>query len=295
LFSFFDWFAFLSVFLTLHFSFVQFFRSGSAHDLTGHIAAVFAACKAANRPAFVAYTTVGYPVADLSHNVALLKALQDSGADIIELGVPFTDPMADGPTIQRANQIALTNGVDRLEKCIAVAKAARDGGVHVPIVFMGYYNPFRSYGEQKLFSECHAAGVNGFIIVDLPPEESDSFRSACHSHHLSFIPLITPTTTPQRTAHLAKCADSFIYAVSLTGTTGTKSSVSDQLPSLISQIREHSSLPIAVGFGIGNAQQFAQVAKLSDGVVIGSAIINTIGAHSDRSHQLRRSRSFVTS
>ena len=247
---------------------------GTSHDMTAHLRQVFATCKAEGRPAFIAYLTVGFP--SVSGFVSLVKALEDGGADIIELGIPFTDPLADGNTIQHANQVALDNGVTELQQSIDIAQQCRDAGVTVPIVFMGYYNPFRIYGEDRLFAACKAAGVSGFIIVDLPPEESDSFRTLCRSHHLSFIPLIAPTTTPARIRHLAHCADSFIYAVSLTGTTGARSEVSAMLPPLIDNIRAATDLPIAIGFGISTAQQFSSVGAMGDGVVVGSAIINTL-------------------
>ena len=249
---------------------------GTEHDMTGHLAAVFAATKAANRPAFVAYVTIGHP--HPSDYPATLLTLQNNGADIIELGVPFTDPMADGPTIQAANQIALDNGIHDLRQCIDVVRDARRAGVRVPIVFMGYYNPIRNYGESQLFIDCKAAGLNGFILVDLPPEESDSFRGLCRKYQMSFIPLIAPTTTLARIRHLSLCADSFIYAVSLTGTTGARAQVSDLLPALIKNIRANTDVPIAVGFGISNNEQFASVGKMADGVVVGSAIINTLGS-----------------
>ena len=247
---------------------------GTSHDMTAHLRQVFATCKAEGRHAFVAYVTVGFPAVE--GFVDTVKALEDGGADIIELGIPFTDPLADGNTIQHANQVALDNGIHDLQQSIDIAAQCRQAGVTVPIVFMGYYNPFRNYGEDRLFSACKEAGVSGFIIVDLPPEESDSFRTLCRSHHLSFIPLIAPTTTPQRIAHLSQCADSFIYAVSLLGVTGARGEVSAELPALIKNIRANSDLPIAIGFGISNAQQFADVGKMGDGVVVGSAIINTL-------------------
>ena len=153
---------------------------GTSHDMTAHLRQVFATCKEEGRPAFVAYVTVGFPTVD--GFVDTVRTLQAGGADIIEFGIPFTDPLADGPSIQHANQVALSNGITNLQQSIDAARKAREAGVTVPIVFMGYYNPFRVYGEDRLFSACKAAGVSGFIIVDLPPEESDSFRTLCRSH-----------------------------------------------------------------------------------------------------------------
>eukprot|EP00128_Syssomonas_multiformis_P018561 Colp12_sorted_trinity150504_noHs@22677 len=242
--------------------------------MTEHILKTFATVKAEGRAAFVAYLTAGFPNAESS--VPLIKSLEAGGADIIEIGVPFTDPLADGTTIQKANQTALDAGVTSLTHVLNIVSIARKEGVKVPIVLMGYYNPFMQYGQEKVMQDCKEAGVNGFIIVDLPPEESIPFREACRKHRLSFIPLIAPTTTPARVAHLAKCGDSFIYAVSLTGVTGERTQISNEVPKIVAGIRQHTSLPIAVGFGIGNHEQFADVAKVADGVVIGSAIIRTV-------------------
>lgn len=250
----------------------------SPHDLTGHLLSVFRACKAASRAAFVAYVTAGFPT--LNSSAEMIQQLEKSGADIIEIGVPFTDPLADGQTIQIANQLALNGGCVSLGHCLEVARSARKLGVQVPFVYMGYYNPFRSYIEQfgydKFFQDCREVGIHGFILVDLPPEESETFRTLCRKHHTSFIPLIAPTTTVERQKHLISCADSFIYAVSLTGTTGQRTEMNANLPNFIASIKQQTDLPIAVGFGISNRQHYTHVQSMADGVVIGSAIIQQI-------------------
>ncbi|KAJ3312700.1 tryptophan synthetase [Blyttiomyces sp. JEL0837] len=238
----------------------------------------FAAAKQNNRPAFVTYVTAGYP--ELTDTVDVLLSLQAGGADIIELGVPFSDPIADGPTIQESSfvgtlLVAVSNGVD-IPKCLSYVSEARAKGLTVPVVFMGYYNPFLIYGEKKLMEDCAKAGVSGFIVVDLPPEEAVRFRDLCSEHGLSYVPLIAPSTTDIRIKHLTSVADSFIYVVSTLGVTGARTEVSSGLPELVKRIKAHTSLPLAVGFGVSTREHFVQVGSMAEGVVIGSKIINTL-------------------
>jgi len=266
---------------------------GPIHDMSQHIKDVFHHCnKIEHRPAFISYITLGFP--SIEETVPIIKQLQDAGADIIELGVPFSDPMAEGPTIQYSNQIALDKGLTELKRCISLAREARQAGVTVPLLFMGYYNTFRSYGtESKLISDCRDAGINGFIIVDLPPEESTTFREECKRYTLSYVPLVAPTTTVDRLRHLVKCADSFIYAVSLTGVTGARSVISKDVPELMANLRKLTDLPVGIGFGISNHQQFTDVGKLGDGVIVGSAIINTLKNAASPDTRLSELKSFV--
>lgn len=244
-----------------------------------HLKETFDRCTAEGRPAFVAYTTVGYPKP--AEAVDIIVSLQEGGADVIELGMPFTDPLADGSTIQEANQGALDLGTSHLDQVIDTARQARERGVTVPLVLMGYYNPFFHYKDRDmdaLMAACKEVGICGFIIVDLPPEESNVFRQACRNAKLSYIPLIAPTTTDERIGHLAACADSFIYAVSLTGVTGARTEMSDELPAFAARIKKQTDLPVAIGFGVGRPDQFQDVSKLSAGVVVGSALINVMAA-----------------
>ncbi len=242
----------------------------------------FARCKTEGRAAFVAYTTVGFPTQDATLDV--LQALQAGGADVIELGVPFTDPLADGPTIQRSNQRALDGGVSSVSQVLSVVKTARANGVTVPIVLMGYYNPFYMHGENKLMADCREAGVDGFIVVDLPPEEAEAFRSAAEAQSLSYIPLVAPTTTDDRIQRLTSRADSFVYAVSMTGVTGARDEgdggMGKDIEALLGRIRAHTDAPVAIGFGISTPEQFETVSKIGDGVIVGSAIINAVSAAS---------------
>ncbi|CAO3599209.1 unnamed protein product [Absidia cylindrospora] len=228
---------------------------------------------AENCPAFVTFITAGYPTP--THTVDILLALQHGGADVIELGIPFTDPLADGPVIQYANTESLKYGTD-IAMCLDMVREARSKGLTVPIVFMGYYNPVLAYGEEELVRDCKQAGVNGYIMVDLPPEESHSFRSKCLQYGLSFVPLIAPTTTEKRMELLAKVSDSFIYVVSRMGVTGEQASVNVELPNMLARIKKHTDVNLAVGFGVSTREHFTQVGAHAEGVVIGSRIINVI-------------------
>ncbi|EGF79290.1 hypothetical protein BATDEDRAFT_35440 [Batrachochytrium dendrobatidis JAM81] len=241
--------------------------------MAAHLTQVFATAKQEKRPAFVAYVTAGFP--EKEDTVDILLGLQAGGADIIELGVPFSDPIADGPTIQDSSFIALQHGID-IPACLNYVKQARARGLCVPVVFMGYYNPFLNYGEQKLMKDCKEVGVDGFIVVDLPPEEAVRFCDLTFEQGLSYIPLIAPSTTEARIQRLANMASSFIYVVSTLGVTGARESVNSDLPGLVSRIKQYTDLPLAVGFGVSSRDQFVQVGLHSEGVVIGSKIITVI-------------------
>ncbi|CAZ79676.1 unnamed protein product [Tuber melanosporum] len=202
--------------------------------------------------------------------------MQTGGSDIIEIGLPFTDPIADGPTIQGANTIALENGMSTTAALKAVLNA-RGKGLKVPVLFMGYYNLVLSYGEQELVKDCREAGVNGFIICDLPPEKAVKFKRFCNNECLSYVPLIAPSTKPSRLKFLCSMADSFIYVVSRMGTTGASGTLSAGLGDLCRRVREASSdIPIAVSFGVSTRDHFVSAGQFSDGIVIGSQVINVI-------------------
>lgn len=250
---------------------------------------VFAECASKHRPAFVAYLMAGFQKPE--DTVPTMRGLQDGGADIIELGIPFTDPIADGPTIQIANQKALENKIT-LKDCLKYVKSARENGVVVPIVLMGYYNPVMNYGERELVRDAAAAGANGFIIVDCPPEEAESFRDHCKEFGVSYVPLICPTTSDLRIKKLTSLADSFVYCVSINGITGERTELPSHLPVFINRIRSQTKLPLAVGFGISNRAHFEATAKVADGVVIGSAIIKALSAPTDVS-QTEKARAFA--
>lgn len=249
----------------------------------------FARARQEGRTLFVAYITAGYP--SPAETVPILLAMQEGGADVIELGVPFTDPLADGATIQHANQVALQQGVS-LARCFEFIRQAREKGLTVPVLLMGYYNPILARGEARACAEAAAAGADGWIVVDLPPEEAGSFLQACRANDLSFVPLIAPTTRDERIPLIAAAADAFIYCVSVTGTTGKGNVALEELPPFIERIRARTSLPLAVGFGITNRQQAQAVRRIADAAVVGSAIITAIDA-AEVDRRVQRVREFV--
>ncbi|KAK4698901.1 tryptophan synthase, partial [Phenoliferia sp. Uapishka_3] len=243
--------------------------------MSAHLKATFAAKEALNEPTFVTFLTAGFPT--VADTVPLMLAMEAGGADVIELGVPFTDPLADGVAIQQANIIALDQGVD-YEKCLSFVKEARSKGLKAPVILMGYFNPLMAHTEALAVRDAKAAGANGFIVVDLPPEEAVGFRTLCTEEGLSYVPLIAPSTSDSRIKFLASIADSFIYVVSKMGTTGAASSVSTSLPSLLARIRSllPSPIPLAVGFGVSTREHFTEVGREADGVVIGSQLLAVI-------------------
>ncbi|KAB8227250.1 tryptophan synthase [Aspergillus alliaceus] len=241
-----------------------------------HIKQSFAKAKHQNCAALGAYVTAGYPTVEETPDILL--SLESSGADMIELGMPFSDPIADGPIIQEANMIALANGVT-ISGVLDMVREARRRGLKIPVLLMGYYNPVIRYGEEKLLHDCKQAGVHGFVLVDLPIEEAVRFRRLSATHGLSYIPLIAPSTSISRMKALCSIADSFIYAVSRMGVTGASQSLSANLPDFLDRIHTYArDTPIALGFGISTREHFLSVQALTEGCIIGSQIISTIGA-----------------
>lgn len=239
-----------------------------------------------NNTTFISYVTCGYP--SINDTVSILLGLQEGGADIIELGVPFSDPLADGPTIQEASNVALNNGVT-LDICFDTLEESRKQGLTVPVILMGYYNPFLQYGEKKCIDRMKSAGGNGFIIVDLPlGEESDKFVDYCYKENIGIIPLIAPTTTTDRMKIIVKKANSFIYCVALSGVTGSRNDLPEDLTKYIERVKSvtHEKTPLAVGFGISTREHFVKVSRIAEGVVIGSAIIKTLKAAEENNKSL---------
>lgn len=196
---------------------------------------------------------------------------------MIELGLPFTDPIADGPTIQKSNNVALANGVT-VSSSLQCVRDARNRGLTVPVVFMGYYNPLLRYGEDRMLTDCKEAGINGFIMVDLPPEEAVRFRNNCKNHGLSYVPLIAPATSEKRMKLLCSIADSFIYVVSRMGVTGATGTLNTKLPELLERVHQYSGgIPAAVGFGVSTREHFLSLQNIAEGVVIGSQIVIELG------------------
>jgi len=226
-----------------------------------------------NKPIFMPYFPLGYP--DLETSINVIEALAKNGADLIEVGVSFSDPLADGPVIQRATQIALEKGIT-LKKSLAALKELRQRGVEIPLILMGYYNPLLAYGLKDFIRAAKDSGVDGFIIPDLPFEEAEEFTAL--SGDLPLIQMLAPTTPDERMEVIARRARGFIYLVSVTGVTGERAALSDGLGALVARVRAHTSAPVCVGFGIGSPEQAAQVGALADGVIVGSACVKAIGA-----------------
>lgn len=250
---------------------------------------LFAASQATGQSLFVAYVTAGYPTR--ADTVPILLALEEGSVDVIEIGVPFSDPMADGATIQHANNVALSGGI-AYSDCLAIVREARSAGLTVPVIFMGYYNPLLAYGELKSIVDAKAAGADGFIVVDLPPDEGEAFVSGCKENDMSFVPLVAQTSRDDRLPTLAGAADAFLYCVSVIGTTGGKAMSTDVLPEFLGRIRDATPLPLAVGFGISTREHVESVGKIADAAVVGSAIIGAIDA-ADAQHRALRVREFV--
>ena len=230
-----------------------------------------------NKPIFMPYFPLGYPTLDTSIDV--IEALAKNGADLIEVGLSFSDPLADGPVIQQATQMALEKGIT-IRKSLEAVRELRSRGVEIPLVLMGYYNPMLAYGLEKFICDAADAGADGFIVPDLPMEEAEEIKSiigAPARPPLHLIPMLAPTTPDERMERIARTAKGFIYLVSVTGVTGERTSISDQLGDLIARVREHTSAPVCVGFGISTPEQARQVGALADGVIVGSACVKAIG------------------
>ncbi len=227
----------------------------------------------AKKPAFVAFLTAGYPTLDIT--VPAMLAMERCGVGLIEVGIAFSDPLADGGTIAKANQGALENGIT-MGKTLDLIREARAAGLKTPIVLMGYINPILAYGMEKLTADCKSVGVDGFIVVDLLPEDAGPFLVHCRSNDLAFIPLVAPTTPAARLPLIASVASAFIYCVSVTGVTGSRTELPADLADFIARVRAQTKVPLAVGFGLSTAAHVASVGKLADGVVMGSAIVRAL-------------------
>jgi tryptophan synthase alpha chain len=238
----------------------------------------FAELKAQGRAALVTFLTAGDPDPDTS--LAILGALPAAGADVIELGMPFTDPMADGPAIQLSSQRALRRG-QSMGRTLDMVRAFRRGERNAPIVLMGYYNPVYIYGVERFLADARDAGVDGLIIVDLPPEEDAELCLPALAAGLNFIRLATPTTDDRRLPAVLAHTSGFVYYVSITGITGTAMPDTGRTVAAVERIKRHCRLPVAVGFGVRNPEQAAAIARAADGVVVGSALVNALKATLD--------------
>jgi tryptophan synthase alpha chain len=219
--------------------------------------------------------TMGYPA--LESALELVPALVEAGADLIELGVPFSDPLADGATIQASSQRALENGMT-LVRCLGQAETLRGQGIKVPLVMMGYYNPILQMGIDAFADRAAAAGIDGAIVPDLPLEESNALRGALHDRGIDLIFLLAPTAGEERIRDVAGRSSGFLYLVSLVGVTGARDHLPVELEDFVERVRSATDLPLAVGFGIGTPEQAGRVARIADGVIVGSAVIRSLAA-----------------
>jgi len=242
---------------------------------TQRIDARFSAFKAEGRAGFVAYVMAGDPSRDEA--LEILRGLPAAGADIIELGFPFSDPMAEGPPIQRAALRGLKAGLT-LKGTLELAKAFRDGDGDTPLILMGYLNPIESYGHAAFARDAAASGVDGVIVVDCPPEEADPLTDALDAHKVSLIRLATPTSDDDRLKVIAERTSGFVYYVSVAGVTGVKEAQAGSVAPAVERVRKASGLPVAVGFGIKTPERAAEVARVSDAVVAGSVLVDEVAA-----------------
>jgi tryptophan synthase alpha chain len=234
----------------------------------------FGELKRASRAALMPYLPLGYPTIEVSQH--LIRVVAEAGADVIELGIPFSDPLADGPVIQHATQVALQNGMT-VAHCLEMVRAARANGVKIPLVLMGYYNPLLRFGVERFAQEACDAGVDGVIVPDLPPEEAAELGRACEANGLDLVFLAAPTSTEARLSKIAHATRGFLYMVSLRGVTGAREALPRELGEFVQRARAVTDKPLCVGFGISSGENARRVAEIADGVIVGSALVARIG------------------
>lgn len=257
--------------------------------MANRIDTVLQALKAAGKTALVPFVTIGFP--DVETSAELAEAIAGSGGDMLELGVPFSDPLADGPTIQRASFRALEQRVN-VKVCLDVVSRLRTRGVEAPLIFMGYLNPFLRHGIERFVGDAAKAGLDGVIVADLPTEEAEPFQKHCQGSGIHMIPLLAPTSTDQRIAQACKQAKGFIYCVSLTGVTGARQELASDLPQLVSRIRRHTDLPVLVGFGVSRREHVRAIGRFADGAIVASALLNAI-ERAPKERVVQTAREFV--
>jgi tryptophan synthase alpha chain len=250
----------------------------SEANSAGRIARRFAALRGEGRAGLVTFLTAGDP--DPETSLAVVKGLPAAGADLIELGMPFTDPMADGPAIQASSLRALKAG-GRMTRTLGMVRAFREADQATPIVLMGYYNPIYRYGNERFLADAKAAGVDGLIVVDLPPEEDDELCLPAKAAGIDFIRLATPTTDDRRLPAVLRNTAGFVYYVAIAGITGTRSAADADVTKAVTRLKRHTALPVAVGFGIRKPAQAAAVAAVADAAVVGSALVDRIAGNLD--------------
>ena len=250
---------------------------------------MFDSIREQKRPGLIVFLTAGFP--DMEATLELVPALVAAGADAVELGVPFSDPLAEGPVIQESSFRALQNGTT-LGDCLNAAEALREKIAETPLVLMGYYNPIHSYGLAPFAERCHQAGVDGVIAVDLPGFESAPLISECRLRDISMIPLLAPTSTDESIKNACAGASGFIYCISVTGVTGVRDRVSERSFELLDRVKAHTNLPLAVGFGISNRGHVEEVGKKADAAVVGSALVSVM-LESPREDLVERASRFI--
>ncbi len=227
----------------------------------------------AGETALAPFVTIGFPDVETSEN--LVEVIAQSGGDMLELGIPFSDPLADGLTVQKASFRALENGVS-VTTSLEVLRRLRGRGVEAPLIFMGYFNPFLRYGTERFVGDAAEAGLDGIIVPDLPLEEAGPFKKLCESRGIYLVPLLAPTSTDERIAQACKGANGFIYCVSLTGVTGARQELSSGLSDMVGRIRRHTDLPVLVGFGVSSREHVTEIGRFADGAVVASALLDAI-------------------
>lgn len=255
----------------------------------GRIEALFTRLRDEGKKALITFITAGDP--DIKTTGLIISRLEESGADLIELGIPFSDPMADGPTIQASSERAVAKGV-HLPDVLGLVKSVREKS-QVPIVLFGYYNPVFSFGLKRFAAEARKAGVDGVLIVDLPAEEADELKTELDAVGLDLIFLLTPTSDASRMKITAEKASGFIYFVSVTGVTGARTKLATDIPKYVKMVRKHTDVPVGVGFGISTPEQAAAVCAHADGVIVGSAIVNVIARNAGSKDLLDKVGRFV--
>ena len=255
--------------------------------MSDRLAEMFERTRAEGRPALIAFVPGGWPEPDATPEI--VRALLDGGADAVEVGVPFSDPLADGVTNQAAYQQALDAGVTQ-DDVLAGVRALREDGVTAPLLLMGYFNPMLSAGAEPFARRAAEAGVDGLIVVDLPVEEAAELAEPAKAHGVHLVYLLAPTSTAERIAAVGERGSGFVYCVSVTGVTGSRAQLPEELPAFIARVRERASLPLAVGFGISAREHVEEVGRIADGAIVGSAVVQTISeAPRDRRHEAVRS------
>jgi tryptophan synthase alpha chain len=242
--------------------------------MNNRIDTTLAALRASGTTALAPFVTIGYP--DLDRSIDVAKAALGAGGDMLELGVPFSDPLADGPTIQKTSAQALAGGVT-VRKCLESVTKLRASGIEAPLVLMGYMNPFLRYGLESFVKDAADAGADGLIVADLPPEEAGPLQALCKNAGMHLIPLLAPTSTEERIKAACAGAGGFIYCVSLAGVTGARGQMSGGVHRLVERIKTHSDLPVLVGFGVSTSKHVNDISKFADGAVFASAMLDAVG------------------